>query len=174
MFCMKKCWTKYNKGLTERFRLGWDLPAGCAGWGGGNHFWPQNSIPGTSPATRVGWGWGLGLIPVIPGWGTEIQLAARTNKKTNHPPAHPPPALPTLLRTEPPPRAQQALFFVFLSTALSLRGQLPEWPLDTQFGLPTLLLVYSLLPQVWRLPGDIPVPQSALEISKYPTLPCPL
>lgn len=74
------------------------------------------------------WGWGLGLIPVIPGWGTEIQLAARTNKKANNPPtaARLPPALPTLLQTELPPRAQQALFFVFLSTALSLPGQLPE------------------------------------------------
>ena len=35
MFCMKRCWTKYNKGLTERFPLGWDLPSQrdvrCAG-----------------------------------------------------------------------------------------------------------------------------------------------
>ena len=103
-------------------------------------------------------GWGLGLIPVIPGWGTEIQLAAWTKKRNKKTPQ----LRPSRCEQICPPRAHQARFLVPLSTALSLLGQLPEWPLDTQFKLPTVLLVYSLLPQVWRLPEDLQVPDSAL------------
>ena len=48
-------------------------------------------------------GWGLGLIPVIPGWGTEIQLAAWTKKRNKKNPSAPPVPLWTDLPPKGPP-----------------------------------------------------------------------